>query len=156
MDSFQIFAAVLTAMVATYGAVLSTINYIYQIKQNEPLLNISLSRGFMLGGLDDSTYLFFNISNKRNRSSTVSSIGLTCKELGNSKMAIMAPHGNFPMPHELKDGKSVNYWVSPSEVARELRSHGLHGKIGLIAYVNDSIGNYYKSKRFDFDLDYWQ
>lgn len=71
------------------------------------------------------------------------------------KLVLTGGGSDAQLPHELLPGKSLNYWSNMKQLARELKQHGYSGTLEVVGEFGDAVGNKYKSKPFQFDLEDW-
>jgi hypothetical protein len=91
--------------------------------------------------------------------------------VGNKAVTINAPHINVRhsdggslftefgayqrMPYLLEPGDSLVAWHEIKPIAKALKRHGLSGKIKLEGYYTSQIGDEYKAKPYNLDVDDW-
>jgi hypothetical protein len=143
---------VVTAVVALYGAALSTLNYLASRREKSRRVKVELSLGFLAHGPTLSpTMLFIVASNIGTLPVTLSSSGI---RLPNGRQAICPlPNTDVRFPHELQGGKDCRIWIDAREFADTLRREGLSGKVRLTGFYLDQTGVRHKSKPFKFDAD---
>jgi hypothetical protein len=145
-------AQIITAIVAVYGAVLSTLNLLNIRKEKKRQLFVKMSYGWLTlpRGLSDPK-LLIEVANPGYRRVTIqpSYIRLPHGE----KLVFPWPTAEVRFPHELLEGKSCSLWVEEAEVKRSLKEKGYSGKVKLQAEVYDQTGKNYRAKKaLKYDL----
>lgn len=140
--------AIITALVAVYGAILSTYTFVTNRREKQRQLLISFSNGFLTYGVDISPpMLFIEVANPGSRTVTVN---IPCIKLPDGKSIVFpnpAGMSDVTFPHELKEGKSCRLWIEMKELARELVRLGYSDIVKLEAEVRDSVGQVYRSRK---------
>jgi hypothetical protein len=147
---------ILTATVAVYGAVLSTLNYRHARTEKARKLKVRLSGGFLTFGPGMGTSLsnyqcLIDVSNPGHTPVIVRSVCLS-----DGKLTVIVPAENSEarrLPHELQPGQGCNFWIEAKDVAEGLAERGLSGTIKLWAVVRDGTGGEFQSDRIDFNVD---
>jgi hypothetical protein len=140
---------VITAIVAIYGALLSTWNAILNWKVNRRRLRVEVTRSFV--AVDNPTLMILlKTSNPGHRSLMLRDAGFVCPK----GLYLIAPKlsGEALLPHELKEGNGCAFWVDPSELAELLRRNGKSGTVRIKAYFEDSLGKRHYSNRFYLNI----
>ena len=147
---------ILTAALALYGAVLSTLVFLDQRSKDKSQVKVSLTFGmieFIGQGLSDPQ-LLITAANTGNRPVTLSSAFL---QLPNGKTVVFPrPLSTVNFPHELQPGKNCIVWSEPEKIAAELREEGFTGTTKLKGAYRDETGKEYMSKPLKFNLDKWR
>jgi len=145
---------IVTAIVAIYGAILSTVIFTSRRKEKQRRLKVSFSSGFLTYAHDLSeAMLFITISNPGNRDVTVN---LPSILLPDRKTVVFPnPQSNVNFPHKLKEGTECKLWTEIKDLAVQLKENGYHDIVKLMAKVEDGTGQIYKSKAWKIDLDKW-
>lgn len=143
---------IVTAAVALYGAVLSTLNYVLARKEKTRRLRVRLYFGFITSGPNLSEQmLFISASNPGMLSVTLSAVGVA---LPDGKNAFFPVHrGTSQLPYELAGGKEFQMWTELKDFADSMREKGYVGKIKIRGFYNDQSGGTHKSKSRKLDLD---
>lgn len=138
---------VLTALVAIYGAVLSTIVFIKEQQKNRRQVNLTLTYGFLTfdHGLSDQM-LIFQISNPGYKNVTINGPQLRLHD--NKSMIFPFPNSNVKFPYTLEEGKSVHTWIELKELIRGLKANGYNGTVKFKAKISDQTGK-------DFSTNGW-
>jgi putative transposase len=141
----MLWAQVITAVVAVYGAILSTYNALLRRKERRRLVRVELSMGLLATGPHLSRpMLILRASNPGNRTVTLTGPGV---RLPNGAQAFFpVPESNVEFPYDLPEGKSCSVWTEASHFARDLRNHGLSGTVKLVGFYRDATGTAWKSK----------
>jgi hypothetical protein len=146
-------AQIITALVAVYGAALSTLNLINIQKEKKRQLSVKMSRGWLTfpKGLSGNM-LLIEVGNPGYRPVTVQTpyIKLPHEE----SLVFPLPTAEVRFPHELQEGKRCLMWVEEAEVKRSLKEKGYSGKVKLRAEVYDQTRKKYRTKKaLKFDLN---
>lgn len=142
---------VITAIVAVYGALLSTWNAISNWKVKRRQLRVEVTRGFV--AVDNPTLMILlKTSNPGHTPLMLGHAGFVCPK----GLDLIAPKlsGEAQLPHELKEGNGCAFWVDPSELAEVLRRNGKSGTVHMNAYFEDGLGKRHYSNGFDLDVGY--
>ncbi len=141
------------AMVATYGALLSTYTLVAARKEKQRRVAVTLTWGLLGTGPESSLMFFLTASNPGNRAVTLASCHLL---LPNGKSLIMPRiTGNFSFPHGLEEGKNCMAWFPVEDVIRTLISEGYRQEVSITAVYTDALGTNYMSKAFSGNLADW-
>ena len=145
---------ILTAVVAVYGAGLSTWVFLDQRRRARPQIEIVISQGFLPRGREiGASMLIMTVTNPGHRTATVQSPGLLLPS--GQQVVFFHPNSEVTFPHELLEGKACHSWTPLVELASQIREHGLSGTVQLVAVVSDAVGNEYRSEESPLDVDYW-
>ncbi|NIN66193.1 MAG: hypothetical protein GTO63_16165 [Anaerolineae bacterium] len=145
----------MTAIVALYGAVLSTCTAVVsgylaycRWREKRPDIRVSISMGVRY----DTEYVFVDASNPGERAVVIRSKGFFLPK--RKERFVPRDYGaDFVEPCELLLEHSRQWRVAASSLADELRSMGLSGEVQLVGFYEDQVGRTYKSKPFKFDVD---
>jgi len=141
-------SVIITAMVAVYGAILSTVNIIANIRDKQPRLSVVWSNGLITYGSDVSPLmLFIEIANVSSKVVTINSINIKLPK-GESVpiVNIINPRG-VSLPYTLEESKSCSTGIEIKELAKAIIQSGYSKKIKLHAIVSSGAGKTYKSKK---------
>lgn len=146
--------AVVTALVALYGAVLSTYTFIVNRRDKQRQIRVRLSNGLLTYAAETSpAMLFLEAMNPGNRTVVLNSAGI---ELPGGKTAVFPnSESDVSYPHPLEEGQKCTVWTPMKEFAQTLQSNGFSGKISLTAFFRDQVGNKYRSNALNFDIEEW-
>ena len=147
---------IITAIVAVYGAIMSTITFIINRKEKIRQISVTFSNGSLVYTSNNRSdlMLFITVANPGNRPVT---INVPRIRLPNKRTFVFPnPQSNVNFPHRLEDGADCVIWIDMELLARQLKSSGFKGRIKLIAEVNDATGKIYSSKKkWTLDIDQW-
>jgi len=147
---------IIMAIVALYGAALSTYNAIQQRKEKKPSIKVSQGIGMItdaMGGLSDAM-IVLTAANTGHIPVTLASAGLF---LPNSQQMIFPPLAlNVRFPYELVPGKSCRIYREATSIVKSIKEQQYNGKIDVVVFFQDEVGNTYKSKKTKLDLDGWK
>lgn len=145
--------AVVIAVVAVYGAFVSTYNLVVAGRQRTRQITVTLARGLLTLGADPTTMFFLTAANPGDRTVTLTGCHLL---LPNRKKLVMPrAQGTVTFPHELQEGKNCTFWFRVREVVGALAAEGFRGEVALIAVFTDALDRTYSSDPFKGDLDKW-
>ena len=144
---------IIIAIVAIYGAIMSTITFFSKHKEKQRQLKVSFSNGFTpygdnLGGL----MLIITVSNPGFRDVTINVPRLI---LSDKKTVVFPnPQSDVRFPHKLEEGTKCIVWTEMKELAQNLKRNGYNGVIKIDADVEDGAGQTYKSEKpWELDVD---
>ncbi len=146
---------IVTAVVAIYGAILSTYTLIQNRQEKQRRVSVKLSNGFLHYGNDglSPAMLLLEATNPGDRTVILNTAGLSLPD--GKTVAFLNPQSNVSFPHSLAEGNSCIVWTPLKELARQLRQEGYSGKVKLVGFFRDQLGRLYKSKAFIFDIEGW-
>lgn len=145
---------IVTAVVAVYGAALSTYTLIQNRKGKQRQIRVKLSNGMLTFGPELSpAMLLIEATNPGNRTVILNTSGIFLPD--GKTIVFPNPQSNVHFPHPLPEGNSCLVWTPLKELAQQLRQEGYSGQVKLIGFYRDQIGTQYKSKAFGFDIDGW-
>jgi hypothetical protein len=146
---------IITAVVALYGAVLSTYMFITQLRKEKFRIKVKITMGFMsfVSGSTSNAMVFLSASNPGQKAVVLSAQGFMLPD----KRSMVFPNAqtNVTFPYELLPAKSCQIWIEAREIAETLKSHGFSKKVKLIGFYRDQLDKVYKSKPYKFDIDEW-
>lgn len=144
----------LVVYVAAYGAVLSSIVFIFQLIENMRRMKIQLSIGVTNALPEDSAkILILSGTNLSKRPISLTAYGL---KLPDRRRVYFVNRSPDRFPTILKDGESVSVWAPLRDIASLLRDEGFEGKIELEGYFKDTTDKYYRTKKnLKFDINEW-
>lgn len=153
-------ATIIVAIVAVYGAVVSTYNFLIYRRSTEVSLKVKLSYGacdypyavLTMPHYSNSTpHLVLDVANNGTRPVT---IRVPFFKLPNNRQLIIRnPYSAVNLPHELLEGRDCVMWTEVRTIANALKDEGFSGIFKLVGSVHDAVGNTYKSKPLEFDID---
>jgi len=137
---------IITALVAVYGAALSTIIFIKDQNKHKRKVTIKLSNGFLTSdrGLSDPM-LIFEIANPGQKSVTLVGPKITLPD--NKSMFFPEIGSIVRFPATLEEGKSIQAWIKISDLKAELVRCGYKGTIKLNYSIDDQTGKTYNGKK---------
>ena len=140
----------ITALVALYGALLSTHNLVSTRRDKRRRVKVELSTGFF-GAPPYTAMLFIQVSNPGHIAVMIQPPGIRLPK-GSGNAVFPNPASNVAFPHELCPGRECRVWTPRTELADLLKRKGFSGKVKLMGYCVDAVGTTHKSKRFQLDL----
>jgi hypothetical protein len=144
----------LTLSIATYGAILSTIVFVYSITRERRRIVIKHAPGFFGypgSGGTGPTMACLEVVNKGHRPVVISAPAiLTPKK---RKLVFFKAHGFDKFPRKLEDGESETLYVPYDEIGRALKQDGYSGIVRLRPMCNDTTGKMHFGKTIKLDVD---
>ena len=138
------------AVVAVYGAILSTWNLYDQRRRRAPRIKVQFS---------------IDLCDEEHNKSGQSGITIAAQNHGEypvtlSSVGILVPRRQTPIsfsppstptfPVELSPGRQIKAWIPVMDLAKELQSRGLRGRVALRAVIYDQLGNCFRSKKIAY------
>jgi hypothetical protein len=74
---------------------------------------------------------------------------------GEKQYMIVHPIIPVDFPYELLPGKNCQVFTEVEKFVQTLKQQGYSAKIKIIGKFGDALGNSYKSKPFEFNIDFW-
>lgn len=143
-----------TAVVALYGAGLSTYTLIQNRKEKQRQISVKLSNGFLTYGPELSpAMLLIEATNPGDRTVVLNTVGLSLPD--GKTVAFPNPQSTVCFPYPLQEGNSCMVWTPLKELAQQLSQKGYSGKVRLVGFYRDQLGTVYRSNAFAFDTDGW-
>jgi len=145
-------AAILTLILAAYGAGLATVQAILRVAERRRRLKVAVAWGLgMSGGRPEGSALFVvSAANTGGRDVSLSSAGFI---LPDSRNFMLLETPGLVLPHRLQEGANCAFWLDPRGVAVNLKQNGLGGKVRIVGYFTDTLGKKYRSEPTEFDID---
>jgi len=162
------FTQILTAVLAIWGAGLSTYNTYQQRRMNKPNINIEIQDGHFNKILKYSSWgpesekdvpaVIFVAINKGQKAITLDDFDLRLRDnekinVDFQKERLTYTQDNLTFPCELLPGKRVGYHIYIEDIAQALREMGYSGKMKLIGSFKDQTGKVYSSSSYCLDID---
>ena len=146
-------ADVVVAMVALYGAVLSTIIAVLEWKWRRPDIRVEVTEGRVQLSLDawSDHGIVIEARNHGHKAVTLSMVGFILP--GGERWLMTRPLVNVSLPYELLPEKRCPVWIAARELASDLESMRFPDKVSLIGYCDDEVGRRHKSKPTIFDTE---
>ena len=145
---------IITALVALYGAALSTVSFLLNRREKKRRLRVTTSWGMLVRGQTLSReMLIVKAANSGHRSVTLSSISIRLPD--QSHAFALAGITNPDLPCDLSDGRDCMAWLDPRELAAAMRQRGFAGVITICAVAKDALDVEHLSKSTRFDIERW-
>lgn len=147
---------VLTALLAIYGALLSTYTFWATRRDKRRRVDVAISFGFLTlpQGLSPEMMLI-KYANPGHVTVTINSPGLELPD-GRTLAFFRGKTSDVTFPHALEPGKGCTIWNPAGDLVEQLVENGFSGTVRLVPFCRDQIGTTFKGKRYDFDLAYWR
>lgn len=138
---------ILIALVAIYGAILSTVIFIKDQQKDKRRINIRLHSGFLTSdnGELSEPMLFFEIANPGFKKVTINTPSLRLK----SGFSLIFPLRNSTVnfPYTLEEGRNITTWYELDKLKDDLiQKLNLHGIIKIKGVISDQVGNEFETK----------
>lgn len=154
MSGFEIIVAIVTVLIAIYGAGLSTYTHIARSRERRRVLKVSIKEGAVgLGGKLGDWSLIFAISNPGFMPIVLSSIALLLPD--GKTVVFFRPQGTANLPHELAPGRQCQFWTGLFDLAVELSHQGYKGLVRLKLRVTDETDCEHLSKGYTLNIEQW-
>jgi len=144
---------IVTALIALYGAGLSTLIALREWKARRPDIKVEISEGAV--GLPDGGWsghmIFCNALNRGHKAITLQLVGF--QQPNGEQYVIPYPSPYVRFPYDLLPEKSCKVFTPASDLAAYLKSRGYLQKVSLIGFYNDDVGRRYRSKPAIFDTN---
>ena len=153
-DQSVTWPTILTAVVALYGAGLSTYNAFSTYIKNRRHLIIKLSFGLTSPSTQKSLKaIFVKVANPSEKNITINSIVLVMPDCNQA----LLPHlpGSTTLPHDLAPGKDCVIFADAENFAHDLFENGYRGTIKIKAKCFEATGKEYLSNRLKYDIEGW-
>lgn len=144
---------IVTAIVAFYGAGLSTYTVFANWKDKQRQIKVKLSNGFLGGPKLSPTMLLIEASNPGNRTVILNSPGITLPD--GKTVVFPIPESNVVFPYTIEEGQSCLVWTPMKKFASTLRNEGYKDIVKIVGFYRDQLGKEYRSNKFDFNIDGW-
>lgn len=154
-------AEIVIALVAVYGAIIATYNFVIYRRTTSRGIRVSLEyasayhpRGFITRKTYDEKKpnLVVKVANSGTRPITVK-IPFFMLPDKKGMLVTLDPISSHSFPTELTEGEYLLVWCEGNEIARALKKAGFSGACNLAAYCEDSVDITYRSKPLRFKID---
>jgi hypothetical protein len=144
---------ILTALIALYGAGLSTLIALREWKARRPDVHVGLSMGTFdaCPGNPTDTMVFLVAANAGTKAATLAWMGFVLPN--RSRLTLTDPDSNATFPHKLMPEESCQVWIEATRLAEHLKSDGFSDSVKLIGFYKNVVGRVYKSKPFEFGAE---
>jgi hypothetical protein len=146
---------IVIAIVAAYGAIMSTITFILRRKEKQRQIKVSLSNGVFPIGQDPSELmLIIEVSNPGIRDVTINVPSIILPD--RRSIVFPNPQSNVQFPYKLEEGTKCLVWSEMKNLAQILKRNGFTGIIKINVEVCNDAGRKYKSKKpWKLNIDEW-
>jgi len=145
---------VVTAIVAVYGAVLSTISWLAGRREKRRQVTVRLAFGVPLYGHGPGDQqVLIDASNAGHRPVNLVAVGFRLPD--KRVIPLIQPSAIPPLPLDLTEGKNCIVMVDPHVLSRTLREAGFPRKVKLVGFFRDAVDQTYTSKKWLFDVAGW-
>ena len=147
-----IFAGI-TALVALYGAALSTYSVVASRRDKKRHILVTVSHAVMVPAGVQKDVVALTAANPGDRAVT---LGLATLTLPNGWNVVPArSNSEVAFPYELPEGKSCTCWIDSPELAAVVAEQGYRSSVKLVATYRSVLGATYRSKKMKFDVRHW-
>ena len=141
----------ITAVVALYGAVLSTVIFCNNRKKQARKVSIRISTGFLTGNTELSEQmLLIEVSNPSQKEITLDPPFIVLPDRRNMIFPDIGSEVSFPA--SLSSGKSIHSWIPLNAVKQRLVESGFTVRVKLKTSIRDQTGKTFRSRAFHIDL----
>lgn len=146
---------IIVAIVAVYGAILSTITFLYNQKEKIRNLNVVFSNGSIINSSDlGDIMLFITVLNSGSKSAIINVPRIILPD--RKTIVFPNPQSNIRFPYKLEEGSKCMIWTDMKGLAKQLCANGYKGKIKLMADVEDGTEKKYVTKKaWRLNIDEW-
>lgn len=143
--------SVIIAVVALYGAVLSTVNYLSE----RASLRVKAVLGYIADndGVSDLN-LFLRAANTGNRPITINSLGYEAVGY-DFDLTERNPISHVSFPYEVMPGKCCEVWGPPERLVEPILRKGVTGKVKIRPVVGDQTGKTHRGSAFEVNPEEW-
>lgn len=136
----------LTAAIAIYGAVLSTVIYFKEQQKFKRKIKVNVSTGYItyVQGLSNFMVIL-EFVNPGFKAVTINSPELWMSD--GRKIIIPNPNSNVAFPFTLEEGKSAHVWMDIEGLQKELIHAGYSDTVRLTGAISDQTGKKFHSKK---------
>lgn len=154
-------AQIIIALVAVYGAVISTYNLVIARSKGKRRIKVQLSYGYFIAGASIvtnptysnlSTHLIVGITNVGFRPVTVTQLYFRLSKK-REKLALRRPQSHIELPHEFKESEKGTFWLELGEIVEGIYSRGYEKPVKLAISAVDSADDATKSNSIKFNID---
>ncbi len=150
--SIENLTAIVTALVAVAGLLLSTYNFYTNRRDKKPRLVAKIANGFLAYGPEVSEFmLLLEVANLGEKPVKISAVEIAWGK--QSLVFVTGIQGTRKIPFELEPGDNANFWTPMEGIANSLREQGGKGKETIRARFKSAVGDEYLSKKFKIDLE---
>lgn len=142
---------IITAVVALYGAVLSTVIGVLACRARRPNIKVEVSEGAVglpMGGWSKHM-IFVNAVNAGHKAITLAMVGVILPD--GERITIPMPSPYVTFPYELVPEKQCKVATPAAKLAANLKAKRFPEKVSLVGYYDDEVGRRHKGKPFIFD-----
>lgn len=155
MGTWALAKDILLAVIAFYGAILSTFNWRQAIKRDRRSLVVKLQTTIPYFGAElESPLCEVRVTNTGHRPVTVTTIALALPN-GAQIFSIADAHlpwiRNTSLPAALTDGESASIYIAYNAIGEGLMQRGYTDKVQVTAVCEDSTGTVYRGGHWTID-----
>jgi hypothetical protein len=141
---------VITAIVAVYGALLSTWNVLSTNREKRRRVKVRVSYGFATyGSTLGPNGILITAQNIGHQPITLNSAGI---RLPDGRTVIALNSIEAPLPQELAGGKSHNSLIEVKVLAETMQRLGFSGMVRVVGFYRDALGKAHESSGLKFDV----
>ena len=143
---------ILTALVALWGAGLSTYTFVTNRRDKRRVLKVRLRYALVPNiKSEPESRITITVSNPGYHSLTVTSVSFRLP----SRKQLVYPYAQSDksLPHELTPGTQLTVFISARQMVKDLKKGSFSGVVRLVGVCSDALGGEHKSSPYDFDMD---
>jgi hypothetical protein len=145
---------ILTAIVAIYGAALSTFTAIRNHYEKTRRLKSALSWGVLTRDDSLSEPMFIlSASNPGSQAVTISTCYIRLPD--NRQLLSVHQDGEVPLPHTVESAQSCKFWYPVRDVVEAIQEFNYSGDIKIYAVFRDVTDKEYVSRPFKGNVQEW-
>ncbi len=135
---------IVLAIVAAYGAILSTITAVLQWRKARPAVAIDVKHG-------PGEKLILNMFNPRHKAVTIESPYLYLPD--GRTLPCVNKESDVRFPHTLESEEGRTILFDKKELTQQMRADGYTGAVELTPVVKDQVGRAYKGGTISFHVE---
>ncbi|MCD6317512.1 hypothetical protein J7M02_00405 [Candidatus Aerophobetes bacterium] len=148
------YAHIIIAIVAIWGAGLSTYTLIRNIIKEKPRIKVKITFGVLAQGSHLSPrMLFLEANNVGKPAVTLSSCGLRLPKTANQFLLFIPLGSNKRLPCKLSPWENLTVWMKEASIMQNLKSSGFKNAVKVHGFYKDTVGNLYISKPIKLKLN---
>jgi hypothetical protein len=156
MDTITTIGIIGSLIIGAAGFIFGVYQYVDKKRNQKIKLRVTFQFGALTGHQNELSEAMFILkaANVGDKTVTINTPNINVKHSdGGSLFTQFGAYQQFP--YELKPGDSVVAWHEVKPIARSLKAHGLSGNVKLEGYFISQVGDEYKAKVYNLDVDDW-
>lgn len=140
----------ITAGLAAYGAVLSTLLGVVALREKRRIVKVSVSWAAPPTP-PFRPWIAIKLANPGHKAVTINSVGFFLPD--RETRLVAADPIAMKLPYLLQEGASCTALFDPAEVLHALRQRNYRGKVFIYAFCKDAVGNMWKAPRSEINTE---